>query len=112
MMQKTRSVQRAVMAGLATILLSGCIVSIEDNSPDGTEPVPPPPVPMVCDAASAQSHIGREATQSRGEAVLKDSGARSLRWGPPNSAWTMDYREDRVNVRYDAKMTIVEITCG
>jgi hypothetical protein len=24
----------------------------------------------------------------------------------------MDYREDRVNVRYDAQMTIVEITCG
>ena len=111
-MQMIKSAQRVAMAGLAIILLSGCIVSIEDNSPDGTEPVPPPPVPMVCDAASAQSHVGREASQSRGEAVLKDSGARSLRWGPPNAAWTMDYREDRVNVRYDAKMTIVEITCG
>jgi len=112
MMQMTQSAQRVAMAGLATILLSGCIVSIEDNSPDGTEPVPPPPVPMVCNAAAAQSYVGRDATQSIGKAIVEDSGARSLRWGPPNSAWTMDYREDRVNVRYDAKMKIVEITCG
>ena len=36
----------------------------------------------------------------------------TLRWGPPNAAWTMDYRQDRVNVRYDERMKIVEITCG
>lgn len=111
-MQMARAQQRAAMAGLAAIGLSGCIVNIEDNGPGGADAVPPPPVPMVCNAAAAQSHIGREANQSRGEAVLKDSGARTLRWGPPNAAWTMDYREDRVNIRYDAKMTIVEITCG
>ena len=67
---------------------------------------------MTCNAAQAQSHIGHDATQARGAAILKDSGARSLRWGPPRSAWTMDYREDRVNVRYDDAMKITEITCG
>jgi hypothetical protein len=92
--------------------LSGCVVSISDNGTDRTEAVPPPPVPMVCDAAPAQSFAGRGATQSVGEAILEASGARSLRWGPPNSAWTMDYREDRVNVRYDAQMIITDITCG
>ena len=112
MMQKTRSVQRAVMAGLATILLSGCIVSINDSGSDRAEAVPPPPVPMVCNAAPAQYHIGHDATQSMGEAILKDSGARTLRWGPPNAAWTMDLRQDRVNVRYDANMKIIDITCG
>jgi len=104
--------QRAAMAGMALVGLSGCIVSINDSGSDGAEPVPPPPVPMVCNAAAAQSYVGRDATQPAGEAIVKNSGARSLRWGPPNSAWTMDYREDRVNVRYDAKMKIVEITCG
>jgi len=103
---------KQTILGIATLALSGCVVNIGDSAPDGAEPVPPPPAPMVCNAAAAQSHVGRKASQSTGEAIIKDSGARSLRWGPPNAAWTMDYREDRVNVRYDAQMKIVEITCG
>lgn len=67
---------------------------------------------MMCKAESAQSQVGQKATQTVAAAILKDSGARTLRWGPPNGAWTMDYREDRVNVRYDEAMTITEITCG
>ena len=99
------------MAALA-LALGGCVVNISDSGSDGAEVVPPPPVPMTCNAAPAQSHIGKRADQAVGEAILKSSGARSLRWGAPNAAWTMDYREDRVNVRYDGAMTIIEITCG
>lgn len=66
----------------------------------------------ACDAEAAQYHIGHDATVEMGSAILKDTGATTLRWGPPNSAWTMDYRPDRVNVRYDNDMKIVEITCG
>jgi hypothetical protein len=111
-MQMTWATPRMAMAGLAAIGLSGCIVNIEDNGPDRAEAVPPPPLPLMCDAAPAQYHVGHNATQAMGEAVLKDTGARTLRWGPPNGAWTMDYRQDRVNVRYDQNMKIVEITCG
>lgn len=107
-----RTAQRAAMVGMAMIGLSGCVVSINDGDSDRAEAVPPPPAPMMCDAAPAQYHIGHDATQTMGEAILKDSGARTLRWGPPNAAWTMDYRQDRVNVRYDAQSKIVEITCG
>jgi hypothetical protein len=103
---------RAFVSGLAAFSLSGCIVSINDDAPAGADPVPPPPRPMTCNAAPAQYHVGHDATKSMGEAILKDSGARTLRWGPPGAAWTMDYREDRVNVRYDGQMKIVEITCG
>jgi hypothetical protein len=67
---------------------------------------------MTCNANPAQRHLGQTASAAAGGAILRDSGARTLRWGPPNSAWTMDYREDRVNVRYDAAMTITGITCG
>ena len=70
------------------------------------------PAPLSCKTEPAQYHVGHDATQAMGNAILKDSGARTLRWGPPNSAWTMDYREDRVNVRYDEKMKITDITCG
>lgn len=111
-MRIVKTAQRAAVAVVATIGVSGCVVSIEDNDPGTAEAVPPPPLPMICNAEKAQYHLGHNATQSMGEAVLKDSGARSLRWGPPGGAWTMDYREDRVNVRYDANMKITEVTCG
>ncbi|MEQ5788470.1 hypothetical protein J3454_11260 [Erythrobacter sp. NFXS35] len=92
--------------GLAGIGLAGCATGSGGESPETGM------APMSCNAAPAQYHIGHDATQAMGAAILKDSGARTLRWGPPNSAWTMDYRQDRVNVRYDGQMKIVEITCG
>jgi hypothetical protein len=103
---------RGAMTGLAMIGLTGCVVNISDNTPGQAEAVPPPPVPMVCNAEKAQYHIGHDATQQMGAAILKDSGARTLRWGPPGGAWTMDYRQDRVNVRYDETMKITGVTCG
>jgi len=80
----------------------------------------PPAVPSdavandggTCDAAPAQYHLGNTATDAIGQLILEESGARALRWGPPNTAWTMDYREDRVNVRYDDDMFITDIACG
>lgn len=107
-----QAAQRIAVTGILAAGLSACVVNIGDEAPDRTEAVPPPPVPMVCNAAPAQYHVGHDATQSMGEAILKDSGARTLRWGPPNAAWTMDLRQDRVNVRYDANMKIIDITCG
>ncbi len=86
-----------------------------------TTPAPPADIEMsemdtdrklVCDAEPAQSFVGQNADSETGMAILKASGAARLRWGPPDSAWTMDYRPDRVNVRYDQNMTITDITCG
>jgi len=108
----TNGTWRLALAGFGALGLSGCVVNIADSAPDRAEAVPPPPVPMVCNAEKAQSHIGHDATQAMGTAILRDAGARTLRWGPPGGAWTMDYREDRVNVRYDEKMKITGITCG
>lgn len=93
------------MALAAAAGLAGCATTGEDAPPPTT-------AAMTCDAAPAQYHIGHDATQAMGAAILKDAGARTLRWGPPNGAWTMDYREDRVNVRYDEAMKITGITCG
>lgn len=104
--------KREGLMGIVALALAGCVVNVGDSAPDRAEAVPPPPVPMMCNADSAQNHIGHDANQAMGEAILIDAGARTLRWGPPNAAWTMDYRQDRVNVRYDERMKIVEITCG
>jgi len=71
-----------------------------------------PPGQALCDAGPAQRHVGEKATAQLGETILAETGARTLRWGPPRSAWTMDYRMDRVNVRYGDDMAIEAITCG
>lgn len=101
---------RATIPALAALALAACAGSGANQ----TAPDRPParPIEGTCDAAPAQQHIGKTASEAVGATILSDSGARTLRWGPPRSAWTMDYREDRVNVRYDDDMTITEITCG
>lgn len=74
----------------------------------------PPPRPYIgkCAVEAAQVLIGKEATSETGAQALTLSGASRLRWGPPDSAFTMDYREDRVNVLYDREMMITKVTCG
>ena len=73
---------------------------------------PPPEAEMTCKADAAQSYVGQTAAPDLGGAILKAAGARTLRWGPPRSAMTMDYRVDRVNVIYDDAYKITQITCG
>lgn len=84
------------------------------GTPQSTAPAPPaePPAPATCNAEPVQGYVGQVASAESGAAILKASGARTLRWGPPNSAWTMDYRPDRVNVRYDDAMKIIAVSCG
>lgn len=101
-----------MMIALAAALgLAGC-TSTGGTAPDSAAAAPAPPAAATCNADPVQSAIGQKASQATGAAILAGSGARTLRWGPPGGAWTMDYREDRVNVRYDEAMTITGITCG
>ena len=65
-----------------------------------------------CNANEAQQFVGRRATESLGRSILSASNARQLRWGGPDTAFTMDYRADRVNVLYDGDGSIVRIYCG
>ena len=66
----------------------------------------------MCDAEAAQNHVGHMASAQMGSAMLADSGARQLRWVPPRTAVTMDYRADRLTVTYDDDLVIERITCG
>jgi len=96
---------KAVLAILAAVPVAACATAYEGADT-------PAVADATCDAAPAQYHVGHDATSEMGAAILKESGARTLRWGPPDSAWTMDYRVDRVNVRYDRDMKITAVTCG
>jgi Peptidase inhibitor I78 family len=100
---------RLAATGLALVAAAGCTTA---STQGPQEPVLSPPDATSCNAVPAQSFVGQRADQASGAAILKASGARTLRWGPPNSAWTMDFREDRVSVQYDERMIIQRITCG
>lgn len=65
-----------------------------------------------CSNAGLESYVGQKVTAELGAELLKKSGARTLRWGPPNSAMTMDFREDRLTVSYDENMVITRLSCG
>jgi hypothetical protein len=87
-------------------LLAGCAAGAAPG------PVPDRPGGGACNADAAARFIGQRATAALGAEVLAATGARSLRWGAPGGAMTMDYREDRVNVFHNAALAVERITCG
>ncbi|MGV3731185.1 MAG: I78 family peptidase inhibitor [Sphingopyxis sp.] len=97
-----------LLAIAAALPLAACMGS---EAPAESTPTPPSGE-MTCNADAAQSYIGQTATSDVGAAILKATGARTLRWGPPRSAMTMDYRQDRVNIMYDDASKITQVTCG
>lgn len=65
-----------------------------------------------CNADPAQAFVGQKADAASGLAIRQATGADELRWGPPRSAMTMDFRQGRVTVSYDDAMTITRVSCG
>lgn len=65
-----------------------------------------------CDAQSSQSFIGQKATANIGQKIVNLSGAQSLRWIPPRTPVTRDYRTDRVNIHYNDDSIVQIINCG
>jgi hypothetical protein len=56
--------------------------------------------------------VGQKVNAQLSDSLMKASGARVLRWGPPRTAMTMDFRQDRLTVSYDETMTITAARCG
>ena len=88
----------------AAMLASACVSVVP--------PPPGPPATGTCNAARAQGLIGRAATSQLGSEALRLTGARDVRWIAPNTAVTMDYREDRLNIETDAQNRVRSIRCG
>ena len=69
-------------------------------------------LPGECDASGVQDHLGHRASAESGANLLRLTGARVLRWVPPRTAVTMDFRADLLTVSYDDDMVIERISCG
>jgi Peptidase inhibitor I78 family len=94
----------AVVTPAIALLLGACATTAEE-----------PPVrelPGECNAASVQDRVGQRATSELGGTLLRLTGAQVLRWVPPRTAVTMDFRPDRLTVSYDDNMVIERISCG
>jgi hypothetical protein len=80
---------------------------------NGEGPATPPAVAEgPCRNEGLDRFIGQTASADLGAELLKASGARTLRWGAPGMAMTMDFRADRLTVSYDEKMVITAARCG
>ncbi|MFB0613835.1 I78 family peptidase inhibitor [Aurantiacibacter poecillastricola] len=91
----------------ACIALAACATATpEAGNPPMQEPA------SECDVQPAQVLIGERATEALGTQLLELTGARTLRWVPPRTAVTMDFRPDRLTVHYDDDRVIERISCG
>ncbi len=66
----------------------------------------------ICQTNGLNTFVGQQANSETGARALKQSGAKSLRWIPPNSVVSMDYRQDRLNIEYNEDMKITRVNCG
>jgi hypothetical protein len=101
---------------LTALALAGCSVAppVERPEPPLSRPgeVERNPAGGTCDAAGAQSFIGQTATVDIGRAILAATHSKMLRWQWPGMMMTMEYSDQRVNVRYGPDIKILAVTCG
>ena len=93
-----------IVATVMASMLAGCTA-------DGPESAPTP-AQAACDNSKVEIFVGQKVSSELGARMLTASGAKALRWGPPRTAMTMDFRGDRLTVAYDDSMTITSARCG
>jgi hypothetical protein len=107
------------LPAVAAALLSACAVNPPASSTEPVSEGPPEPTPVhgvtpghKCDATGTDRFLGQAGTSATGAAIQQATNAAVLRWAPPNTMLTMDYREDRVTVWLDQANKVTKIRCG
>lgn len=96
---------RAALLIIACAALGACAATPQPRDQ------PRPRNPGECNPEAAQHLIGSKATADVGADLLRLTHATALRWVPPRTAVTMDFRADRLTVPYDDDMVITRISC-
>lgn len=91
---------RVLLIALPALALPGCVMAKQPRLTD------------ICRIEAAREYIGRTATASLGEELLRVTNTRKLRWVPPGTMVTRDYRVGRLTVSYDQALRINRISCG
>jgi hypothetical protein len=72
----------------------------------------PLPAGGKCHTEGLERYVGQVGSAENGAAILRESGAKTLRWIPHGSAVTMEFSEQRVNVKLDPQNRIEGVSCG
>ncbi|MEP9360541.1 I78 family peptidase inhibitor [Sphingomonas sp. KR3-1] len=95
-------IRLAIPAAAALLTLGACAPK-----------APPEPIPGVeCNASKLGGLVGKTRSPETEAEALRLSRARTSRWLGPDSAATMDFRPDRLNVILDAEGKIISARCG
>ncbi len=92
---------------LAAFMLAACTTTTNAEQPIGERSS------GTCRADGLGRYVGQPANIDVAAAILRDSGARILRWTGPGIAVTMDFSPNRINVDLDQSLSrIVGFSCG
>ncbi|RUR34963.1 hypothetical protein ELY33_00220 [Vreelandella andesensis] len=104
---------------LASVLpVSALLVACAGSPDDVSAPVPPTVgqpssvTSTTCDAEAVQYAIGAPYDEANVPTLQSESGAQRVRILRPNSAVTMEYREDRLNILLESNGMIEALRCG
>ena len=81
-------------------LLGGCATNTA--APAGAE----------CRPLPEGRFVGQQASSELAAQMLRESGARVIRWVSPGMMVTMEFRADRLTVRLDSSIRVASATCG
>lgn len=90
-------------AAIALTALSACATTLPEPLP-GNGP--------SCGAGRVQHFVGKKLNPRNDRAISDLSRAGNIRRIAPNSAVTMDYRTDRLNIYFNENNRITKINCG
>ena len=96
---------RIALAALSAIPLAACMVT-PSGQPGTGEPV------GSCSHEGMDQFNGQPASQDLGGQMLRQSGARSIRWVPKGSVSTMEFSADRLTVLLDGSNRVESARCG
>lgn len=111
---------RLTLATCAMLALSACTSApaTESASSDAATPpaaaatTTPPMMAETCKADAAKQFVGQAATPGIIEQARVAAGAKTVRLLAPDMMATMDFREDRLNVRTGTDNVIGSVDCG
>lgn len=95
---------------LPVLVLAGCATA----TPPAADQ---PPIHGVtpghnCSNANLRQFVGQAATADLDARMLQVSNAATIRWVPPGTAVTMEFRADRLTVFLDAQNRIERLSCS
>lgn len=96
---------RIALTALSAVSLAACMVT-PPGQPGTGDPV------GSCRNEGLDQFVGQPASQELGARMLRESGARTIRWVPKGGIITMEFSADRLTVMLDGSNGVEAARCG